>query len=256
MADNSKTASEKGGKLSIRVRKHEPFEVCKETAILGSDDLCRKVVMMFKPVYADFDGCRLERDAQGKAYIELYFNHSEPNDPNKCNALTREAPDSNGKNTSNEMLRKIRSINNKMMSGDRFYLTEDGKDGIGDYVIDYMRNKKTGKIMWEKIVSDVELKANYVGQPSKSYTKVSAIDPIKIITEWYGSTTENGDSVVEYAIENISNFNPFMGNNMMNGPMSTTQSYISIARFNEKNVAKAANGMGFTSNFGMDIIRG
>lgn len=239
--------------FDVSVAECEAFEGICSQKFMDSDELCRKVVALFKSAYADLEGAKFEVSQQGKGYISLFFNHSEPtNDPSgRVCGVTRFKPDDNAKPINNSLVATIRSRDMRNKSGDRYYLTTEGMEGLTKYVDDQFINRKNNTPMWDKIVAEVSAKPAYYGQPPITYTKVSMIDPLKFIMNWYGETDEYGNNIVyDFSVRrSIPVVSPIAGN-------FEPRFFVVISAVSEREVLKLSNDLGVTPNVGINIIRG
>lgn len=245
-------------KYEIRVKDHEKFEWISTQKFIDSDELCRKAVALFKSAYADLEGVQFEVNQQGKCYLALYFNHSEPEkDPaGRANGVTRVKPNNNGKKINNSTINAIRAHDLRALSGDRYYLTEEGMSGLARYIDNQCIDRKEGKVMWDKIVAETSVRQQYYGQPPIVYTKVSMIDVQKFVTEWYGEDGDNGKVI--YGVD-VRKSIPFIDKNnpMLGGVGGFEPKYfLAITAVDENEVLSLANKFGVTTNVGFNIIRG
>lgn len=252
---NSKTTNkeEERRQFNIVMEECEPFEGICTQKFMDSDELCRKVVTLFKSAYADLEGAKFEVNQQGKGYIALFFNHSEPNnDPSgRVCGVTRFKPDEGSKPVVNNTIAAIRSRDLRNKSGDRYYLTVEGMEGLGKFIDDQYINRKNDKPMWDKIVAEVLSGNQYYGQPPVTYTKVSMIDPLKFIAEWYGNKDDMGNNIV-YGFD-VRKSLPIVN---AIGRNFEPKYFLAITAVSENEVIKMANDLGVTTNIGMNIIRG
>lgn len=233
----------------VKVNEHEPFDPINQVKYCSSTELCQKVSEIFKSAYADYEGCIYEINQQGRGYISLFFNHGEPDDPVRANAVSRVQPDK--KNVpANETVRRIRDNDRRNRAGDKFFLTTEGEEGIERFIAEnnpQIRNRK-GEIMWDKISAEVSQQQRYFNQPPIMLTKISMIDPVKLVEEIYGQTNEEGEVMV-YDVHILRSMPQMVAGNFQ------AQYMLAIDRVSEKEVAKLCNKFGIAPTGGLDIIR-
>lgn len=249
--NNSKTAE--GEKFVINIEEHPPFDPIVETKYISSDDFCKLVSDLFRAVYADFEGCEYAINQQGRGAINLFFNHSEPDDNDRFNGITRTMPDKNGSNLKNDTVRRIRQHDSYNRNGDRYFLTEQGAEGISKFIFDNMYVKKDGTISWDKLTAEVSQGQRYFNQQPIVYTKISMLDPDKLAAAIFGPTNEDGDNLC-YAVNMMRSIPQMVIPNCMGGGMQP-QFMLYIQKVSEKEVAKLCNQCGVAPNQGLNIIR-
>jgi hypothetical protein len=189
----------------------EPFEFegTASTQYITSNDLLQHVSELFHGVFADFEGCQLEVANGGKPCIALLFNHGEY-DADATVATRRGDQDT----SKNDVIRSIRNRDFRMANGDRFFLTEDGKDVVKSLLTSQMFNN--GNPNWKAIVTEyTEDNRNlYQYTPSVQYTKVSFIDIDRMCGLLYGAT--DGDDEVVYQANVAGAINAYPGANVFN----------------------------------------
>lgn len=232
--------------IKIAVLEHEPFMPITDSMFITSTEFCEKVSALFKSIYSDCQGCAFEINQQGLAFISVFFNHNEAQDEIRKAAVSRNL--GTDSNLQNETVRRIRSNDSRNRYGDRYYLTEDGKTGIDDFLFDHLINRNTGKIDWSKIVADVSQPSQYFNQRPIAYTKVSMLDPRKLATLIYGDTDENGDKL-EYAVQVKKNIPQGYGGNFQ--PIWVLE----ICRVFEKSLINVCNALGIAPSNGLNIIQ-
>lgn len=248
--DNSKVTEEAREEFGINAYSHEPFNGILTTKFISSVEFCEKVSDLFKAAFSDCEGCKYEINQQGLGYITLFFNHSEKIDGTRHTAVTRTMPDKDNKrHPQNDTVRRIRMNDLRNKSGDRYYLTNDGMEGIDDFIHDSMINRKDGKVMWDKIVAEVGTRQVAYNQPPIVFTAVSMLDPVKLAAEIYGRTDEDGN-ILAYGIDVMRSMPQMvsMGN-------FQTQYMLSIKRVSDKEVCDLCNKLGVAPSMGIDIIK-
>lgn len=167
----------------------EPFNGIASTKYVTSSDLCRYATELFKGVFADCEGTMF--DIMGNIpTLSVIFNHG-VYDKDKRVALFREG----AVDSSANLIQRYRNRDRLLNNGDRYLLTEDGKDIFRDLLIPQAYNN--GKPNWGKVV--VEFSENtqqriYGLSQNPQYTKVGFIDLAKFAALIWGSKDENNDS--------------------------------------------------------------
>jgi hypothetical protein len=176
-AQNTRQQNVNGGegreRLKIEVDA-EPFNGIATTKYITSNDLGKAATELFKGVFADCEGCTF--DVVGNVpTLAVIFNHG-VYDKGARVACTREATvDSNA-----GIVARIRTRDHLLANGDRYYLTDDGKDAFRDLLNFQVYNN--GKPNWGKIVCEFSENSQqrFYGMNTPQYTKVGFIDLNKI----------------------------------------------------------------------------
>ena len=179
--------NEERKKLTINVEA-EPFIGIASTKYITSNDLCKEASEIFRSVFADCEGCTF--DVVGNVpTLAVVFNHGSY-DKDARVACTREAT----VDSSAGIVARMRTRDHLLANGDRFFLTEDGKDAFRELLTFQAYNN--GKPNWGKVV--VEFSENqqqrFYGMNAPQYTKVGFIDLAKIAALIWG-TEKDGDSM-------------------------------------------------------------
>ncbi len=244
--ESNEKANESKGEFKIVVQEHEPFDAITDSTYMTSTAFGEKVSALFKSVFRDCEGCAFEINQQGQAYIAVYFNHNEAPEDGRAAAVSRDVGTTS--NIHNETVKRVRNNDNRNRFGDRYYLTNEGKEGIDDFLFDYLINRNNGKIQWDRITADVSQQGQMYGQRALQYTKVSMLDPVKLASVIFGDTDENGERV-EYGVSvlksapqmSIGNFQPVW--------------ILEIKRVFEKSLVGVCNSLGLAPSSGLNIIR-
>ena len=218
----------------IKIEEPFEFEGTASTQYITSNDLLQRVSDLFHSVFADFEGCQLEvtNNPGTKPHIALLFNHGEYDQD--ATVATRRADQDSSKN---DVIRNIRNRDFRIVNGDRFYLTEDGKDVVKSLLTSQMFNN--GNPNWRNIVSEyTEDNRNlYSYTPSVQYTKVSYIDIDRICGLLYGAT--DGDDEIVYQAQIAGAINAYPGANVL------SQNYmVIITRVSAKNLKSVYEKIG------------
>src|SRR5574344_77517 len=230
--------------FKITIDEHMEFEPICDSKFITSTDLCTLFSQLFSQCFADYEGCSFETPG-GVPSITLYFNHKENLDPTKPLACSKDAPEDKIQNST---LRRTRLLQDRMVNGDRFRLTEVGKSGLKDLIVDDRRLlNQNNDIQWNKIVSDVVDPASgfMVGQ---QYTQVTNLDPAKILGVLYGSG--NNDENWAYAVQIIKSM-PVVSM----GQVANKNFMLNVLRVSDKNITEFTKKIGLTVSSGLNIIR-
>lgn len=248
MSNDKKEA--KRDKFVIEVEEHEPFEATAATKYITSNELCKVVSELFKGVFADYEGCRFETSTGGEPTITLYFNHGryDENATVACHIAGRNDGDGS------TVIRNIRRRDIQMREGDRYHLTDDGKDAIMDLLTPRAYNN--GKPNWGNIVQDIMdrtptsyyMPANQIPQ----YTRVNFIDIRRLCGLIYGKNIDNDQMDYQVSIATPLNQMNFGMNGMQ---MGATNYVLTITRASLKEVTKMYEKLGYGNVMGSNIIR-
>ena len=234
-------------KFKIEVTEPTPFDAIAESKYLTSNELCRLTSELFKSVFADYEGCIFEA-TNGEPTMSLIFNHGKY-DNDAVVACER----AGGKVSGSMVLDRTRNRDRQLQEGDRYYLTEDGKDVVMSLLTS--RTYNNGNPNWRNIVSewtDRTVMNMYSYQQLPQYTKVSFIDLRNLCRLIFGNKID-GDTV-DYAVSIASSLTP-NGYQAMGG-MSMNMNYmLNITRASAKEVAAVYEKLGFGS-MGTRIVRG
>lgn len=189
----------------IYIESHPEFPAQYGGFFLTSSSLCKTFSDVFREVYSDWEGCKLEFD-RGIPVITSFFNQRQED----INGLVPATSIFNGKKVSgNNVIDRRRNMDEQQRNGDRFFLTQEGKDGLSKFIVNHRISRKSGEPDWGSIVLQASPGQPVQGSPMGffnrvQYTMVRYMDPNKILSEIYGSTNEKGEPV-EYAITVVNN---------------------------------------------------
>ena len=192
--------------------------------------LCADVTEIFKGVYEDFYGTTFETTQSGEAYICLWFSHTVGNDDDKVVAFSQY--DDYDSSSNNEMLNRVRNLNRRARSGNKYKITKFGREGLNKFIKDRvmdgnmvtnLKNNK-GNVIWDRCAIDIAEPQQYYNnnQAQKVFTKVSYVDIAEIYRFIYGNEIVHGvDSFsgkdivsrVDYKIEIINSLSTPNGYN-------------------------------------------
>ena len=202
MSEENRTAetTKKEEKTSLKVDIESiPFEADYSGKFISSIEFCKIANEIFKSIYDDFIGSTFEL-YNNFPLLSLYFAHG---DFDGIKAVSKEL---DGTSTGNNVLDKMRNRDNMNRVGDRYHITEDGKDFIKKVLHPKYYNQ--GKIQWEKITMDIVERGNGYSVRDQQITKIVGIDPRLICEYIYGKEDEKGDKL-DYAVYVLAVLNNF-----------------------------------------------
>lgn len=239
---NTQNTAEERTPYSLEV---EPlkFESDAEVKILTSNEFCKLTNEYFKAAFADYEGCLFEFPQGQAPTISLYFNHQKHTD-SEIYACEMAA----NKKIGNSVLDKSRAYDRLVKEGDRYHLTEDGKDIIKPLLAPRYFNN--GNVAWQNVATDIvdrSAATYYQPQNAVQLTKVVGIDPKAICTKIYGNK-EDG-SFLDYSVEVKADLS------MRNGFGNTTPNYVLyITKAFNDHISKTYEKLGF-GLAGSSIVR-
>lgn len=173
--------------------------------------------------------------------VDLFFMHADDDASDPRVSAINKTGESNG--VKNKVLRETRSYLNRVQFGDRYYMTEDGEEGIEPFLIYNRTIFNNNKPNWAKIVSEVSEPRNF-GVPQQ-LTQVAYLDPAAILRFKYGDTNENGEKI-NYIVNVLKSIAPVQGAN--------ADLELIVFRVNEDETMRLANDFGIVSS-GLNIVR-
>lgn len=231
-----------------------PFDTIANSKFISSNELCKIASDVFKSIFADCEGTRFEV-SNNQFYIGVIFNHAKyntnPDDENRD--IVACAIDGDIKKTSSNVVNVIRGRDSRMINGDRYVITEDGKDIFMNLLT--IRQFNNGNPNWNQIVSDFseqQVRGYYnfmSGVPQ--YTIIRFIDVGNLCKFIFGSEVkdEHGNKTDDHYDYHANIITPINQFGMISG-MSTNNYMLNITRVSDKNVRKlyADMGMGTIAN--------
>lgn len=250
MSDNADKTQQGRKKLRINFDEADRpvFPGIAKTAYITSNELCKLVSELMKSVFVDFEGCFFEATSGGEPTISLLFNHGMYED-NQIVACERVG----GKKSGNGVLDRTRNRDRQLNEGDRYSLTEDGKDIIESILNPRMYNN--GNIDWKRITSEWTDRSAvniYNTMPAQQYTKVSFIDLKRVCALIYGSK-KDGDEVA-YDVRIAAPLTP-MGYGFQQQQMVNMNYMLNIICVSATQLSKIYEKLGY-GGIGAQIIRG
>ena len=211
----------------------EPIEFTADaqTMILTSNDLCALANEYFKAAFADYVGCKFEL-SQNTPTMSLHFSHIKHDEDSDnyyaCDIAT-------ASKSGNSVIDRTRSYDNLVKNGDRYHLTDDGKDVIQPLLLYRYASRKN--LNWGEVVADYidRSQASYMNPNAvQTLTKVSYIDPNIICAKLFG------DKGFSYSVQ-IRGDLYAVRNNMFSG----SQNYVlNILRVDNTNIADTYKKLG------------
>lgn len=240
--------NEERKRFKIELEEHAPFNGIAETSYITSNEILKLVSEVFRGVFADFEGCMFEPTNDGEPTIALLFNHGKYNvDGEKISVACEKA---GGKESGYTVIDRSRYRDRQMLEGDRYYLTEDGKDAFAPLLVTKRYNN--GNPNWKYIVSEFTERTPYnmynQSQPVQ-YTKVSGISLDRMCGLLFGTKME--DDYYEYKAQIVGTLTPPA--NIYMAPV-TCNYMLTVTRVSSKQVSEAYRKAGF-GNVNAYIVR-
>ena len=211
---------------------------------ITSNELCTTANEVFHATFADYEGCCLEFGQGGEPTVTLFFNHGQYSSDQHV-AVSRNTSNK----ASNELLGRIRQRDQLMKNGDRYYITDDGKDIITKLLTNRAFNNN--KPNWGGLVaehSDKNMYNMYNAQAPVQLTKIMQIDLNRLVAFIYGRKDEDG-SDIDYVTLVTGVVNPIMG-----APSYSKNYMLNINAVSADNVKSLCEKLGL-GTMGSDIIR-
>lgn len=258
--------NDKNERTKSTLEMEEPLEFSSiaESMILKSTEYCQRVSNVFRNIFADFEGSKLEPDpTTNLPTITLVFNHLEKPDCDLPYACTKDVDTK----TVNDTVRRLRNYTNRLNYGDTYQMTEDGKDMLEQFIMNIPRIRdKNGNIKWNDVIMNV---ADGMAQTkNQQYTCVNFLDMNLISKFLFGSESVyiiNPDMDPNDPRNRIVNHWIYTSKVMRSvpGAMSPIQGQVmhrdfvlEIKRVKEEEVTELGHKLGFGINAnGLDIVR-
>ena len=181
-------------RLVIKVDTPESFPVTKTIGIFPLQDLMEKVSELFSAVYADYAGCYIVPLPNNVGFdVRLYFKSLKSSREYEREQEQEDGPENNYAFTVRDLnvsdsgimdtIKVIGSRSQKKV----YELTDDGKSGIGDFVLNQFKNNK-GIPRWDQIVNEQVQQ----GMNPVTYAVVTGIDIYKLLQTIYGKKDTDG----------------------------------------------------------------
>ena len=235
----------KRDKFVVDLDEHFDFGAIASSKFITSNDLCEKVSELFHLVFADYEGCTFEMTGN-EPTISLFFNHGEY--PDAEHVATEKI---GSKSVGSTIIDRSRSRDRLLKEGDRFSLTEDGKDVIKDLLI--LKVYNNGNPDFGRVACEWAERGpvnSYFSQAPVQYTKVSFISVPRICGLLFGSKDAEGNDV-EYSANVVSAINP----TGFNSQFATANYILNVTQVSAKELSEFCNKIGLGASAGANIIR-
>lgn len=244
MSDQTKETNGEREKFRIKIDQHAPFDGVADLAYVTTNEFLAMTSDVFRDVFADYEGCILETGQNGEPVVSLLFNHGKYGEKD---AVCVER--AGGKATGSSIIDRTRNRDRQLTEGDRYIITEDGKDAIMPLLTAKCYNN--GNPNWKVIVGEFQDRNVYnYYQPTQlpQYTKIYGISLNRLCGLLFGE--KDGDEFVEYSVNIATSIMPKMTANMSMNP-----SYLlAVTKVSQKEIKKIYEKLGF-GNIGTQIVR-
>jgi len=240
--NNAVETEEKRVPYTVEIDETVPFKTDAEIKILTSNELCKLANELFRAIFADYEGCYFEMSKNGPATITAVFNHGK-HEEGRHYAVDMA---SSSKDAGNDVIQRARAFDRLAKEGDRYHITEDGKDIFKKFLSPRFV-ERNGKVNWGLIVSDYVERTNAFYGTAQQYTKIEGIDPRQLCFAIFGKE-ENGERL-DYAVDvrgSVSSYNTY-------GLVSPNYA-LHIVRAHEEHLKETYEKLGFGAA-GSGIIR-
>lgn len=235
------TENQENNKFCIEVTEHEKFDSLRESIFIKSSEFGALVNTIFNSTYADYEGCRIERDQTTNApMISLIFNHLEkPGD--LIYACTKDVDTG----TTNATLRRLRSWENRVRNGEQYNLTKEGKEGLYEFIMRMPRTfTKDRKVRWENVVTTIADTGNPM-MANQQFTAVNFVDINYMAGKIYGVEDPEGDGNWIYMTKIV---HSAPGGVVMNNGYGVQDFAMEITRIKDNRVIEIGQRLGFGYN--------
>lgn len=236
----------KRDKFEIKLDEHVDFGAIASSKYITSNDLAKLTSELFKCVFADYEGALFEVNGN-EPTMSLIFNHGE-----YAEGSVRACERVSSKTVGSTVIDRGRARDSLIKDGDRYYLTDDGKDVVTDLVVRRLYNN--GNPDLRKVVSEFTDRGpvnSYFVQNQPQYTKVSYISLDRLCGLLFGTENEDGERY-EYDVRIAAPINP--GYNAYGGMSVSTNYVLNITRVGAKELSEFCNKIGLGAS-GIQIIR-
>lgn len=232
-------------KFEVEIEQPIEFGAIASTKYITSNKFCAMVSELLKQVFCQYEGCIFEVNQGMEPTISLIFNHGEYPTENNNFAIEKVG----ASNVGYSVIDRGRTRDQLIKDGDRYYLTEDGKDFVKSLLIKRVYNN--GNPDYRKVVSEFTdrgpINSYFAQQQNPQYTKVSFISIERLCSLLFGAKDKDGNSV-EYAAVVAA---PIPGYNGING---NTNYVLNIQQIDSKELTDFYNDIGLGTN-NINIIR-
>lgn len=261
---NTKGNNEERTKSTLEMEEPLDFNSITESIVIKSTEFCQKVSNVFRNIFADFEGSKLDPDpTTNLPTITLVFNHLEKPDCDLPYACTKDVDTK----TQNDTVRRLRNYTNRLYYGDTYHMTDDGKDMLEQFIMNIPRIRdKNGSIKWNDVIMNVADGAAQM--KNQQYTCVNFLD-INLVSKFlFGPESvylidPNADPndprnrVVTHWIYTSKVMRSIPGAmSPIQGQVMHRDFVLEIKRVREEEVTELGHKLGFGMNAnGLDIVR-
>ena len=176
------------------------FEKTHAVSLLTSQELIDMINDMFMKLFGDYYGARI-RVENGEIKADIAFTPSTygSNDPDKLMAI-EDSFDS--KNSTNSLMTKIERFNGSKMSGSKYRLTQDAKEGLAKFVNKKYRingfvkgDMETPRINWGNAAREECIQGYYNGVSTQIIIKIE-IDIEFFVNSYFSHRNDEGHKCV------------------------------------------------------------
>ena len=202
---------------------------------ISSEKLCDYVFDFFSSIFDDFEDCQFCAIGQVKPTITVFFNHRDY--PENARLGVKKGGD---KQSGNEILDRSRRRDRMIAAGDRYFLTEDAKDILEEFIPHGFNQK----IDWKNFVSEQNFGSYQTGR-QPNVTAVSGLSIEKLCEKIKLIAPNDPDDRYEYAFTikaELTNGNMMLMNNNFNRNYLLT-----IMKASEKELDKVYAELGYIS---------
>ena len=222
----------------------EGFNPDYEGKYLSSTEFCKLTNDIFRAAFRNYHGSKFEVNGKSPSF-SLFFTHYdvESGTPDRDGEIIHVATEKyTGDKVGSTVLDKTRTRDNLMAHGDRYKITQDGKDIITPLLFTHLYNN--GKPNWNQLITEI---ADTSGSNMYGYgptnrnqlTKISGIDPTRVAALIWGRKDEDG--IIDYGISVMRDLSV----NSLYGMPGTGSNYaLNITRAHTDTVSKTYEKLG------------
>lgn len=233
----------------IQMEEHAPFSAIAETVYLSSSDMLKLVNELFRSAFADYEGSIFEATNGGEPTVSLFFNHGKYDEEavTACERL-------NGNASGNVLLDRYRNRDRQILEGDRYYLSQNGKDVIGPLLTYTAFNN--GNPNWKMLSGDFKDSVGgtiyYNANQVPVFTKVSSISLSKLCSLIFGERINGQSYDYDVKIAAARANTPYQYGNQMG---IDTSYILTITKVSREEVNKIYNQLGYQTMGTSRIVR-
>lgn len=168
---------------------------------MTSKEFAEEVTNLFKQLFGDWYGAKFLVTQTGVPMINLYFQHVDPNSPHTAPLACTLSAD---KSTGATVIDRNRRRDFQRTDGDRYWLTDDGKDVIKHML--YSNYYNGGKVEWKKIMNEIteRTSSSFYAPNGIQLTEITGIDPARVASRIWGKKDSEG-SDIDYMVQVVKN---------------------------------------------------